>query len=101
MLAFAPMVAVRTPPQGEPCYGTPAPAANSAPRRRAPAGGQRTTKFTIRPGTVITLTICFPESISAMRGSAAADPRIAEMLSGKQIVKVITVPGRMVNFVVR
>ena len=31
----------------------------------------------------------------------AADPKIAELLAGKTIVKAIVVPGRMVNFVVR
>ena len=39
--------------------------------------------------------------IPALEAAAAADPRIADLLAGKQIMKVITVPGRMVNFVVR
>ena len=30
-----------------------------------------------------------------------ADSRIAELLAGKTVVKVIVVPGRMVNFVVK
>ena len=32
---------------------------------------------------------------------ALADPKIAENLSGKQIVKVIYVPDRLLNFVVK
>lgn len=36
----------------------------------------------------------------AMKAAAAADPKIAELLAGKQIVKVVAVPGRLVNFVV-
>ncbi|MFY8220982.1 MAG: leucine--tRNA ligase [Pirellulales bacterium] len=37
----------------------------------------------------------------AMKAAAAADPKIAELLAGKQIVKVVAVPGRLVNFVVK
>ncbi|MCE9632306.1 MAG: leucine--tRNA ligase [Planctomycetia bacterium] len=37
----------------------------------------------------------------AMKAAAAADPRIAEQLAGKEIVKVVAVPGRLVNFVVK
>ena len=33
--------------------------------------------------------------------AAKTDARIAELLSGKEIVKTIVVPGRMVNFVVK
>jgi leucyl-tRNA synthetase len=33
--------------------------------------------------------------------AAHADPRIAELLTGKQIVKTIVVPGKLVNFVVK
>ncbi len=33
--------------------------------------------------------------------AALADPKIAELLAGKQIVKKIIVPGKMVNFVVK
>ncbi len=32
---------------------------------------------------------------------ARADERIAELLAGKQVVKVVVVPGRLVNFVVK
>ena len=38
---------------------------------------------------------------AALEAAAAADPKIAELLAGKTIVKVVAVPGRMVNFVVR
>ncbi len=33
--------------------------------------------------------------------AARADGRIAELLAGKTIVKVIVVPGRLVNFVIK
>ena len=36
---------------------------------------------------------------AAMQAVAAADPRIAELLAGKTIAKVVAVPGRLVNFV--
>ncbi len=38
---------------------------------------------------------------AALEAAAAADPKIAELLAGKTIVKVVAVPGRMVNFVVK
>ena len=37
----------------------------------------------------------------AMQAAATADPKIAELLEGKQVVKVVAVPGRLVNFVVK
>lgn len=37
----------------------------------------------------------------AMLAAAKADPKIAELIDGKTIVKEIAVPGRMVNFVVK
>jgi leucyl-tRNA synthetase len=37
----------------------------------------------------------------AMKAAAAADPKIAEQLAGREIVKVVAVPGRLVNFVVK
>ena len=37
----------------------------------------------------------------AMEAAARDDPKIVEWLRGKTVVKVIVVPGRMVNFVVR
>ena len=38
---------------------------------------------------------------AALEEAARNEPRIARLLEGKQVVKVITVPGRLVNFVVR
>ena len=38
---------------------------------------------------------------AAMTAAATADPRIAELLEGKTVVKTIAIPGRMVNFVIR
>ena len=38
---------------------------------------------------------------TAIETAARAEPRVAEQLSGKRVVKVIVVPGRMVNFVVK
>ena len=38
---------------------------------------------------------------AAAEAAARADERIAELLAGKTIVKVIAVPGRLVNFVVK
>jgi leucyl-tRNA synthetase len=36
---------------------------------------------------------------AAMEAAAIADPRIAEQLAGRRVVKVVAVPGRLVNFV--
>lgn len=36
---------------------------------------------------------------AALRTAAEADPKIAELLAGHTIAKVVAVPGRMVNFV--
>lgn len=36
-----------------------------------------------------------------LEAAARADPRVAEWIAGKEIVKVVVVPGRMVNFVVK
>jgi leucyl-tRNA synthetase len=33
--------------------------------------------------------------------AARSDPKIAELLAGKTVVKAIVVPGRLVNFVVK
>ncbi len=38
---------------------------------------------------------------AAMEAAARNDPKIAEQLAGKTVAKVVVVPGRMVNFVVR
>jgi leucyl-tRNA synthetase len=37
----------------------------------------------------------------ALADAARANPRVAEWLEGKTIVKTIVVPGRMVNYVVK
>ena len=37
----------------------------------------------------------------AMKAAAAADPKIAEQLAGREIAKVVAVPGRLVNFVLK
>ena len=36
-----------------------------------------------------------------LEAAAAAEPKIAALLAGKTIVKVVAVPGRMVNFVIK
>jgi leucyl-tRNA synthetase len=38
---------------------------------------------------------------AALEAAAGAEPKIAALLDGKQIVKVVAVPGRLVNFVVK
>ena len=38
---------------------------------------------------------------SDVRASAQADEKISAMIAGKQIVKVIVVPGKLVNIVLR
>ena len=37
----------------------------------------------------------------ATQAAAEADPAVQKILEGKEIIKVIAVPGRMVNFVVK
>jgi leucyl-tRNA synthetase len=39
--------------------------------------------------------------VAALESAARADERTTELLAGKQVVKVIVVPGKLVNFVVR
>jgi leucyl-tRNA synthetase len=39
--------------------------------------------------------------VETMKAAAAADPKIAEQLAGRQVVKVVAVPGRLVNFVLK
>jgi len=39
--------------------------------------------------------------VEAIKAAAAADPRIAELLAGREIAKVVAVPGRLVNFVLK
>jgi leucyl-tRNA synthetase len=38
---------------------------------------------------------------AALIAAARADARIAELLAGKEVVKTIVVPGKLVNFVVK
>jgi leucyl-tRNA synthetase len=38
---------------------------------------------------------------AALEAAARVDERVAELLNGKQVVKVIVVPGRLVSFVVK
>jgi len=38
---------------------------------------------------------------AALEAAATRDPRIAEQLAGREIVKVVVVPGRLINFVLR
>jgi leucyl-tRNA synthetase len=38
---------------------------------------------------------------AAVEQSARADEKIAELLTGKTVAKVIVVPGKLVNFVVK
>jgi leucyl-tRNA synthetase len=47
------------------------------------------------------VTVDADADADTMIAAATADPRIAELLEGKTVVKTIAVPGRMVNFVVR
>ncbi len=47
------------------------------------------------------VTVAADADAAAIEAAAVADPKIAELLAGKTIVKVVAVPGRMVNFVVR
>jgi leucyl-tRNA synthetase len=37
----------------------------------------------------------------ALEAAARADTRIAELLTGKQVIKAVVVPGRLVNFVIK
>jgi leucyl-tRNA synthetase len=47
------------------------------------------------------LTLPSGADATAMEAAARTDERIAELLSGKQILKVIPVPGRLINFVIK
>jgi leucyl-tRNA synthetase len=38
---------------------------------------------------------------ATLEAAARAEPKIAELLAGRKVLKVIVVPGRMVNFVVK
>jgi leucyl-tRNA synthetase len=47
------------------------------------------------------VTVTAEATVEQIEAAARADSRVAELLAGKQIVKTITVPGRLVNFVVK
>jgi leucyl-tRNA synthetase len=47
------------------------------------------------------VTVAADADAAATEAAARADARIAELLSGKTVVKVFAVPGRLVNFVVK
>jgi leucyl-tRNA synthetase len=47
------------------------------------------------------ITVPADTSKEALEAAARADARVAELLAGQTVVKVVVVPGRMVNFVVK
>jgi leucyl-tRNA synthetase len=47
------------------------------------------------------VTVVAGADAASLEAAARADERIADLLRGKQIVKVIPVPGRLINFVVK
>ena len=47
------------------------------------------------------VTVPADADVETMKAAAVADEKIAELLAGKEIVKVVAVPGRLVNFVLR
>jgi leucyl-tRNA synthetase len=47
------------------------------------------------------ITVAADADAATIEAAARADVRISELLAGKQIVKPITVPGRLINFVVK
>jgi leucyl-tRNA synthetase len=47
------------------------------------------------------VTVSADADAAMLEAAARGDPRIAELVAGKQIVKVIPVPGRLVSFVVK
>jgi leucyl-tRNA synthetase len=47
------------------------------------------------------INIAADANSAQLEGAAKADERVAEHLAGKQIVKVVVVPGRLVNIVVK
>ena len=46
------------------------------------------------------VTVAAGLSADALEAAARAEPRVAELLAGKEVRKVISVAGRLVNFVV-
>jgi leucyl-tRNA synthetase len=47
------------------------------------------------------ITVAADASKEAQVAAAQAEPRVAELLAGKQLANVIAIPGRLVNFVVK
>jgi len=47
------------------------------------------------------ISAAFGTSKEALEAAARADEKVAAMLDGKQVVKVIVVPDKLVNFVVK
>ncbi|HTU25545.1 MAG TPA: leucine--tRNA ligase [Pirellulales bacterium] len=47
------------------------------------------------------VTVPVDTTAADLEAAAKSDPRIAELLAGKTIVKAVVIPGKMVNFVVR
>jgi leucyl-tRNA synthetase len=47
------------------------------------------------------VTVPTDADAAAIEAAARADERIAELIDGKQIVKLIVVPGRLVNIVIK
>jgi leucyl-tRNA synthetase len=47
------------------------------------------------------VTVSAGADAGTIEAAARADARIAELLAGKQIMKTIVVPGRLINFVVK
>jgi leucyl-tRNA synthetase len=49
----------------------------------------------------LTVDTAVAKNQAALEAAARADEKIAELLAGKTIVKVVVVPGRLVNFVIK
>jgi len=47
------------------------------------------------------ITVAADADAATIEAAARADARITELLAGKQIAKVIAVPGRLINFVIK
>ena len=47
------------------------------------------------------ITVPADADAAFLESAAKADPKIAELLEGKTIIKSILVPGKLVNFVVK
>ncbi len=71
--------------------------------RRRPCSRTTPSKCRCRSTASFAARSCVPADAdaAAIEAAARADARIAELLAGKTIVKVIVVPGELVNFVVK